>query len=241
MRFVDYSGENDLLSFVELKQYKQYFRKIRQLMMPRLQVASTSAEALPEYATEELRAHQYKATSGGLYSHDMEKSEGHTIASIVSKKKRSSMSKQEAYIANLLNKQDPTFGDRLMIFRYRAGLSQNKLSKLLGINAKTIGRWELGMCPPRENMLAQLVTIFLQYHALSPSDIPEFWNVAVTMAVYIPAYPPAKLMELFQLECSQKQGTAGYATNTKSSSEAHEWRNEAIVRDKKHRNRPLLA
>lgn len=55
---------------------------------------------------------------------------------------------------------DYNFGNRIMTFRTKSGLSQNDLAKLLGVTNKAVSKWETGVSKPQLDVIRKLSNIF---------------------------------------------------------------------------------
>lgn len=55
---------------------------------------------------------------------------------------------------------DYSFGNRIMTFRTKSGLSQNDLAKLLGVTNKAVSKWETGVSKPQLDVIRKLSNIF---------------------------------------------------------------------------------
>ena len=59
-------------------------------------------------------------------------------------------------------------GQRLLILRTRAKLTQVELTALARVNRRSLQNWETGAAYPKENNLQQLIAIFLERGAFEP-------------------------------------------------------------------------
>lgn len=49
-----------------------------------------------------------------------------------------------------------TLGGKIKEYRYKNGLSQKEFGKIMGVNATTIGSWEVGECSPRQLVMEKI-------------------------------------------------------------------------------------
>jgi len=67
-----------------------------------------------------------------------------------------------------------SLGEKIIAFRRIHGLSQKKLSSLLGIDSTTIGSWERGEHKPSKELLEKLLSFFTSYPS-SASRLHRSW------------------------------------------------------------------
>ena len=53
-----------------------------------------------------------------------------------------------------------TLGERLLAYRNRVGLSQEKLAEKIGVTRQTVSKWELGQTTPEMDKLLEMSKIF---------------------------------------------------------------------------------
>src|SRR5262245_63284569 len=61
-------------------------------------------------------------------------------------------------------------GDQLLLLRSRVALTQFALAQQVGVHRRSVQNWETGVSYPKAEMLQRLISVFLRYHAFTPSN-----------------------------------------------------------------------